>query len=102
MDWKLYKLESPRYDLSSAPNIALQYGVLYGGLRNAAAHQSIDIMVPSKGYHEAGLLLNNLIRLRFSSYYQTFNIGYFYPLSTSGPVDLEKKGKIVIGASIEL
>lgn len=102
MDWKLYKLESPRYDLSSAPNIALQYGVLYGTLKNVSAHQSIDIMVPSKGYHEAGMLLNNLIRLRSRTYYQSFNIGYFYPLSTPGPVDLEKKGKIVIGASIEL
>lgn len=102
MDWKLYKLESQHFDLSSAPNIALQYGVLYGDLRNTGAHQNIDIMIPSKGYHEAGMLLNNLIRLRFSSYYQTFNIGYFYPLNTSGPIDLEKKGKIVIGASIEL
>jgi len=102
MDWKLYKLESPDFDLSSAPNIALQYGILYGNLSNAAAHNSIDIMVPSKGYHEAGMLLNNLIRLRASSYYQSFNIGYFYPLNTPGPIDLEKKGKIVIGASIEL
>ncbi|MBL7690266.1 MAG: carboxypeptidase-like regulatory domain-containing protein [Flavipsychrobacter sp.] len=102
MDWKLYKLESPDFDLSSAPNIALQYGMLYGDLKNAAAHQNIDIMVPSKGYHEAGMLLNNLIRLRSRTYYQSFNIGYFYPLSSQGPVDLEKKGKIVIGASIEL
>jgi hypothetical protein len=59
-------------------------------------------MIPAKGYHEAGLLLNNLIRLRSRTYYQSFNIGYFYPLSVHGPVDLEKNGKIVIGASIEL
>ncbi len=102
MDWKLYKLESPDFDLSSAPNIALQYGVLYGDLKNVSAHQSIDIMIPAKGYHEAGLLLNNLIRLRSRTYYQSFNIGYFYPLSVQGPFDPEKNGKIVIGASIEL
>ncbi len=102
MDWKLYKLEAPDFDLSSAPNIAIQYGVLYGDLLHKASHQSIDIMTPNNGYHEAGILLNNLIRLRSRTYYQSFNIGYFYHLNAVGPIELEKSGKIVIGASIEL
>ena len=102
MDWKLYKLEASDFNISSAPNLAIQYGVLFGNLWNAGAHKSIDIMIPDKGYHEAGILLNNLIRLRSKTYYQSFNIGYFYNVSAVGPIDPDKNGKIVIGASIEL
>jgi len=99
-DWKLYKLESPKSKYSSAPNIALQYDLLYGQLDNIAAHQNIVIGVPDAGYHEAGILINNLLRQRSNAYYQSLNIGYFYHITPD--FDPGKNGKVVIGLSIEL
>jgi hypothetical protein len=99
-DWKLYRLESGKVPLSSAPNIGLQYGMLYGELDSRTVHQNVSVGVPNNGYQEAGVLLNNLLRLRSSTYYQSINVGYFYNFTSN--FDLEKNGKIVIGLSIEL
>lgn len=101
LDWKLYKLESRQSKASSAPNICLQYNVLYGTLANRAAQQYLDFSVPDDSYQEAGLLLNNLLRLRYANlYYLCMNAGYFYHL-TPYEFDHKKNGRFVIGASIE-
>ena len=101
IDWKLYRLESKSSKFSSAPNLAIQYGFLYGSLKDRDVHQSINFTVPDKGYHEAGLMLNNLLRLSNNTYYQSLNFGYFYHL-TPATANWTKNGKFVIGASIEL
>jgi uncharacterized protein DUF5686/carboxypeptidase-like protein len=99
-DWKLYKLEDKESLFSSAPNICLQYNMLYGTLNNRAAQQYVAFSVPDNAYHEAGLLLNNLIRLRYGNfYYLTFNMGYFYHLTSSFDAG---NGRVVFGAGIEL
>lgn len=100
-DWKLYRLEAADVPFSSAPNIGLQYGMLYGSLQNKADHLYVPFAVPDKPYHEAGILLNGLLRQRSSTYYQCLNIGYFYHF-TPGSIDFEKNGKLVIGLSVEL
>ncbi|MBX2907110.1 MAG: carboxypeptidase-like regulatory domain-containing protein [Taibaiella sp.] len=100
-DWKLYRLEAAGVPFSSAPNIGLQYGMLYGTLQNKAAHLYVPFAVPDKPYHEAGIILNGLLRQRSSTYYQSLNIGYFYHF-TPGAIDFEKNGKLVIGVSVEL
>lgn len=100
-DWKLYRLEAADVPFSSAPNVAVQYNMLYGTMQNRAAHMYVPFSVPDKPYHEAGIILNGLLRQRSSTYYQCLNIGYFYHL-TPGAIDVEKNGKLVIGVSVEL
>jgi len=100
-DWKLYRLEAPDVPFSSAPNVALQYNMLYGTMQNKAAQLYVPFSVPDKPYQEAGILLNGLLRQRSSTYYQCLNIGYFYHF-TPGTIDLKKNGKLVIGVSVEL
>jgi len=102
-DWKLYKLESADIPYSSAPNICLQYDMLYGTLKNPAAQQYVTFSVPDNAYNEAGLLLNNLFRLRYASlYYFTINVGYFYHIIPYPIFDGRQNGRFVLGAGIEL
>ncbi len=100
-DWKLYKLDSRKALLSSAPNICLQYNMLYGTLNDRNAHKLVAFSVPDNAYHEAGMLLNNIIRYRYLNlYYLTLNMGYFYHV-TDGPFDAKMHGKMVMGLGIE-
>jgi hypothetical protein len=100
-DWKIYRLDSRRALLSSAPNICLQYNMLYGTLDDRAAHKLVAFSVPDNAYHEAGMLLNNIIRYRYLNlYYLTLNMGYFYHL-TDGPFDAKANGKLVTGLGVE-
>jgi len=100
-DRKLFHLAHKEVPISSAPSVGLQYGMLYGTLAHREAHSGITPGVPDgDGYHEAGLLLNNLIRLQSGSmYYYSLNAGYFYHFN--GEVNMEQNGKFVIGASVE-
>ncbi len=100
-DWKLYKVQIPATKFSSAPNICLQYNMLYGTLAHPEAQQYVYFTVPTHGYHEAGLLLNNLLRLRYGNvYYLTVNYGYFYHITPS--FDASKNGRMVLGLGVEL
>ncbi|MES2704758.1 MAG: DUF5686 family protein [Bacteroidota bacterium] len=102
MDRKLYKTEVKGTGLSSAPNVCLQYGLLYGTLSDRGAHKYVPFGVPDNAYHEGGLMLNNLLRLRyFDLYYLTLNVGYFYHI-TDAPIDVKQHGRAVFGAGIEL
>lgn len=102
-DFRLYKLEDPRFTLSSAPALCLQYNMLWGSMDKPYAQRFVSFDVPDNGYHEAGLLLTNIIRLRlFNLYYLTQHIGYFYHIATNVPFDNKKYGRIVFGFGIEL
>lgn len=95
-DWKLYKVQIPHSKLSSAPFIGLQYNMLYGTLRHPEAQQLTTFSVPDNAYHEAGLLLNNILRINYLNlYYFTLNTGYYYHIADKGT------GKLVIGAGVE-
>ncbi|MGN6569229.1 MAG: DUF5686 family protein [Flavipsychrobacter sp.] len=99
-DWKLYKLEKPDGQVSSAPNISLGYNMLYGTLNHPEVHTKVDFAVPDNAYHEAGLMLNNLVRLKYMDlYYITLNVGYFYHITPSFDW---KNGRIVYGIGVEL
>ncbi len=100
-DWKLYKVKFRGNKFSSAPNIALQYGMLYGMLQDRQAQEQVALQVPDNAYHEAGALINNLIRLNYLDvFYFTLNVGYFYHFA---PVtDYNKNGKFVLGLGVEL
>ena len=100
-DWKLYKFEIPDTKFSSAPNICLQYNILYGTLNNPQAQQYVHFSVPSNGYNEAGILLNNLGRVIYANlYYLTLNFGYFYHFT---PVpNVSNNSRVVVGVGFEL
>lgn len=99
-DWKLYKLAKASSPLSSAPNIAIQYGLLYGTMAHQHAHLNIPFSAPGKGYQEAGIMLNNLLRMRANNtYYYCLNIGYFSGIYPA--FDPSKNGSFVLGASAE-
>ncbi len=101
-DWKLYKLESKATSLSSAPNICLQYNMLYGALSNAYEQELVTFKTPQNPYNEAGMLLNNLIRLRYLNlYYITLNMGYFYHIDDLKAEYNSKNGRFVFGLGIE-
>lgn len=101
-DWKLFKVESAKSKFSTAPNIGLQYNLLYGTLSNRASHRNVAIGIPYQGYHEVGLMLCNLLRVRRSGnmFYSTLNVGYFY--NPTPTIDLQQNGKLVFGVSAEL
>jgi len=99
-DWKLYKLEMAGSVLSSMPNICLQYNMLYGTLRHPEAQKYVAFSVPDRAYHEAGILLNNLVRLRSGNlYYLGLNIGYFYHID---PLPAAAGGRFVFGLGVQL
>jgi hypothetical protein len=100
-DWKLFVLQKKKSIESMAPNVALQYNMLYGTLEHREAQRDVAFSVPEHAYHEAGLILNNLIRVRFLNlYYITCSLGYFYHIE---PGDFnDKNGRIVYGFGVEL
>jgi hypothetical protein len=101
-DWKLYKLNFKKTSYSSAPNICLQYGMLYGTMAHPELQNFASFSIPDHTYNEAGLILNNLLRyIYFDLCYITFNAGYFYHIT---PIDFkhaDNNGRITFGAAIE-
>ncbi|MEA3503936.1 MAG: DUF5686 family protein [Bacteroidota bacterium] len=51
-----------------APEIVLKHNFLIGDLNNKLNHSGLDFSVPKKGYHESGIVLNNLLKLGFMGY----------------------------------
>lgn len=100
-DWKLYKLETSDFSWSSAPRPGVQYNMLYGTLAHPEAQKYVSIAIPDNAYHEAGLILDNLLRLRFGHlYYLTASVGYFYHVTPA--FDFSQNGRFVFGAGVEL
>ena len=100
-DWKLYKFQVPGAKIGSAPNICLQYNMLYGTLVHPEVQQYVNFAVPTNGYHEAGLLLNNLVRVVYANlYYLTLNVGYFYHITATPGAN--NNGRLAVGIGFEL
>lgn len=99
-DRKLYKVQIPGSSLSSAPYIGVQYNMLYGTLQHREAQHAVAFSVPDNVYHEGGILLNNLLRLKYLNlYYFSLNVGYFYHFTPSA--DLNRNGKLVFGLNVD-
>ncbi|MBC7554289.1 MAG: hypothetical protein H7257_09945 [Taibaiella sp.] len=99
-DRKLYRLSLPHSGINSAPSPGLQYNMLYGKLQNPEAQTVIAFGVPDNAYHEAGILLNSIIRINYLNvYYITFNAGYFCHIADD--LSFYKTGRVVYGAGIE-
>lgn len=99
-DWKLFTAKLGETGYSSSPNICLQYNMLYGTLNQLEQQKLIAFSVPTIPYHETGLLLNNIIRLKYINIlYLTLNAGYFYHPSTY--FNRTKDTRFVIGVGTE-
>lgn len=99
-DFKLFNKKIYK-GLSTSPTIGLGYNMLVGGLKDTAVHKLVNFSVPNKPYHEAGFLLNRLLKMKFMGmYYVSFNAGYFYHFD--GPFDHSKNGKFVFGLGADL
>jgi hypothetical protein len=99
-DFKFYRLRITRA-LSSSPTLGVGYNVLWGTLKHAEAHKLVQFSVPDPAYHETGLMLNRLVRMKFvGMMYCNFNAGYYYHLD--GPFDHRQNGRVVFGLSTDL
>ena len=87
--------------LSIAPKPAIAYNLLYGTLKNISVHNNINFLVPDKGYHETGLMLNNVFVLKLLGLYSaTFKAGYFHNIFNAN--NYPKQGRFVYGIGLEL
>jgi hypothetical protein len=99
-DFRFYKLKITR-TFSSAPSLGIGYNVLWGKLKDQSAHQFVQFAVPDPAYHEAGMMLNKLLRMKFMGlYYLDLNAGYFYHLK--GEFNHRENGRFVFGLGVEL
>ncbi len=91
-DKQLWKLSFSRPYISTAHNL------IYGALRPESRAANADIVAPVKGYHESGLMLNQLLQIDFRRLaYIYINAGAFYHWA---PVfDWHKNSVWVIGVS---
>lgn len=88
-------------ELTIAPKPAIAYNVLYGTLTDPSVHTNVIFSVPGKGYHEAGFMLNNVLRFKFFGlYYATLNLGYFHNIPNKN--NYPDQGRIVYGIGMEL
>lgn len=47
------------------PNIVVEHNLAFGNLQNPTVHQDITFKTLEKGYFEAGLIVENIVRLRY-------------------------------------
>jgi hypothetical protein len=96
-DWKLYRVKITE-GFSSTPGIALVYNGLWGTMAHREVHQGLPFIVPENGYHEGGILLHDLLRVRYMQlYYFGLTVGYFAPLQGSWGFN---SGTFVLGGSV--
>ena len=99
-DWKLYDVHLGS-QFSSAPGLALVYNGLWGDMEHSGVHNQVAFSIPRSGYHEGGVLVQNMLRLQYMQlYYIGLTLGYFYPINM-GDIKPDA-GTYVIGASISL
>jgi len=96
-DWKLFKVGS-----WMNPYISLAHNVLYGSMQNPQEHGSVSFSIPNKGYHESGIMLNDILKYKYLNLaYINLNAGYYYHWD-DGRIDLKKNGNFVLGISFNL
>ncbi len=100
-DWRLYTLSGKKSAISSAPYISLGHNMLYGRMKDRSVHRNVAFSVPDVGYHETGMTLNSILRLKyFNVYHFTLNVGYYYHWTPS--FDLKKNGRYLFGLGVDL
>jgi len=61
------------------PNIVLEHNLAFGSLQRSEIHQNLEFKTLEKGFFEAGLVLENLIKVKyFNMYYIGLGAGMYY------------------------
>jgi hypothetical protein len=82
----------------SKPYISIAHNMMYGGLDKVSKDANPGIATTSRGYHESGFLLNQLLQKNFfGTIYLYLNAGIFYHW-TNNPT-FTNNGQFVIGIS---
>lgn len=99
-DFRFFRAKLSR-GLSTAPSPSIGYNLLWGKLRDPSAHQFVQFSVPDPAYHEAGGMINKLLRMKFAGmYHLNLNLGYYYHLK--GRFNHKENGRIVFGLGVDL
>ncbi|MCE3283484.1 MAG: hypothetical protein K0Q66_2221, partial [Chitinophagaceae bacterium] len=99
-DFKFFNAKLTK-GLSSTPSLGFGYNVLWGTLKEPASHSKLSFQVPEPAYHEAGVMLNRLLKMKFMGmYYLTLNAGYYYHIH--GKFDHRQNGRFVFGLGADL
>jgi hypothetical protein len=82
----------------SKPFVSLVHNLMYGNISDETKAATTNIVAPVSGYHESGILLNQLIQKNFfHTIYLYLNVGALYHWTSS--FDWNKNGIFVIGIS---
>ena len=97
----LYKHDFDKYlwqNKLSKPYISIAHNLMYGGLKPQHKMASAGIQTPVSGYHETGIILNQLLqRSALNLFNVYFNAGVFYHWESK--FNWERNGVIVMSAS---
>jgi len=95
-DWKFFRTKY------SQPSLGLAYNGLVGTLENRGLHFGAPFSVPARPYHEAGIFLNDLVRLKYLGMgWISLHVGYFYHLQP-GDFNHEQNGAVVYGIGFQI
>lgn len=93
-DFRLYRTSF------SYPSISVGYNAIWGRLEHPELHQNVSFTDARNGYHEAGLALHDLLRIKFYGVaYFNLHAGYYMPLQGH---DAYKDGCAVLGLTVGL
>jgi len=100
-DWHFYSYNPANRSLGSVPSLSLAHNVMYGTMNDRQAQQLVLFDVPDKAYHESGVMINDILRVKYVDlYYLTINAGYFYHWTNTGWN--KKNGSVVFGLGVAL
>lgn len=99
----LYRHDFDRYFYKhkySKPSLSIAHNMLYGSLSARSALADGNINTPVNGYHESGMIINNIIRLNYLNIaHFNINVGGFYHWANA-PFNWKNNGRFVIGTSL--
>ena len=100
-DKKLLRYAVDGSSLSFAPYVCLQYNLIWGGLQHPENQQGAAFSVPSNPYSEVGVILKDLVRIKYLNlYYLCLDLGCFQsPTPSNGSGN---GPRLVYGASLDL
>jgi hypothetical protein len=100
-DWRLYSVHFFKNNYNSSPFFSIAHNVLYGTLQHPELQQLVSFSVPDNAYHESGVMLNSLLRIRyFNVAYLTLGAGFFYHWTPT--FDADRNGRFIISSNFEL
>ncbi len=94
-DWHFYK------PALSYPYLSIAHSYYQGTLSKQYAHKEVFFAVGSDGYHESGILVNNLLRFAYMNMFHiNLNGGYFYHWEPTH--NFQESGRFVVGVGVDL